>query len=190
MPNESKDVRDVPGLTVKDGPYGRSLCATKAFSKGDTLLSETRSQVLGREFQSMDEFEAALSDDGGADASYLLHQHSVPSITGPVITMSEASPFSYLNHANDPSVAAPYHHSDIDRDDRGPTDVFSIVALRDIESGEYLCFDYNLCAGYDICKDAPMSSFLDLCAKFGEEKRPSKFQKERDVLPACEVVYQ
>jgi hypothetical protein len=80
--------RDVPGLTVQDGPYGRSLCATKAFFKGDTLLSETRSQVLDKEFQSMDEFEAALSStDGSTDASYLL-QHSVPSITGPVVTMS------------------------------------------------------------------------------------------------------
>jgi hypothetical protein len=170
---ESKNVRDVPGLTVKDGPYGRSLCATKAFSKGDTLLAETRRQVLHREFQSMDEFEAALSSQD--NVSYLL-QHSVPSITGPVVTMSEASPFSYLNHANDPNVVAPYHPTDIDREGRAPTDVFSMVALRDIASGDSLCVDYNLCVGYDIRKDAPMRRFLDLCTLYGEEKRPSKFQ--------------
>lgn len=182
MSTVSEDVREVPGLTVRDGPHGRSLCTTKDFSKGQTLLSETRSQVFGQEFQTVDAFEAALRgscDDGGDGehhtASCLL-QHSVPSISGRLITMSMSSPFSYLNHSDEPNVAPPYHHSDIDRQDRDPQDVFSIVALRDIKSGEYLTFDYNLCAGYDLRKDSPMTRFLELCAQFGEEKRPSQFR--------------
>ena len=51
-----------------------------------------------------------------------------------------------------------------------------MVVLRDIESGDCLCFDYNLCAGYDLRDDAPMVRFLELCAQYGEEKRPSQFQ--------------
>jgi hypothetical protein len=120
------------------------------------------------------EFEEALAEDDGAHASYLL-QHSVPAVSGKVICMSEASPLSYLNHAHDPNVEPPYHHSDIDRADQSPQDVFPIKALRDIEANEYLCFDYNLCAGYDVRQDAAMVRFLELCAQFGEEKRPSKF---------------
>lgn len=140
-PLKSK-IREAAGLEVKQGPFGMSLKVTRAFRKDDSLLTERRQNILVREFPSMEAFEAEVRQ--GANTSYLL-QHSVPSISGPVITMAEESPFSYLNHSHTPNVAAPYHHSDIDRADRLPTDEFKIVALRDIADGEYLCFDYNQC---------------------------------------------
>lgn len=182
--SHTNSIREAPGLAVKDGPFGKSLYATQAFAQGDILLREQRCQILTREWDTMDAFVAALQqqqqqqgDDTNniaATASYLL-EHSVPSVSGPVVCMSEASPFSYLNHAHTPNVAAPYRHSDIDRSDRRPSDVFEIVALRDIQAGEYLCFDYNLCAGYDTREDPAMVRFLELCAQWGVEKRPSKF---------------
>jgi hypothetical protein len=51
------------------------------------------------------------------------------------------------------------------RNPQSDHDVFEIVALDDIANGDYLCFDYNLCAGYDLRKDEPMVRFLELCAK-------------------------
>ena len=175
MSNESKNIRDAEGLNVKQGTYGLSLCTTKAFSEGETLLGETRSQIFVQDFPTVDDFEDALSSNGGADTSFLL-QHSVPSVSGLVVKMGVSSPLSYLNHSTTPNVTVPYCYTDIDRENRSPQDVFAIQAMRDIEAGEFVTINYNLCGAYDMRKDAPMLRFLELCAEHREEKRPSQFQ--------------
>ena len=143
---------------------GMFLFATRAIRKGEVLTEGPKSNIMKRSFKDMVEFSQALEmvED---KKEYLMH--CMPSGDGKIYEQSMESLYPFVNHSNNPNCKAHV--------ERFTADHTRITARRNIARGEELTDNYNEAVGYEKHGgEQVMKDFLELCAKHGVEKRPSR----------------